>query len=42
VLRSAYLAAARTDADIVNYMARRVVASQGQVPGLPLASPAAK
>jgi peptidyl-prolyl cis-trans isomerase SurA len=42
VLRTAYLAAARTDADIVNYMARRVVESQGQVPGLPLASPGVK
>jgi peptidyl-prolyl cis-trans isomerase SurA len=42
VLRAAYLAAARTDADIVNYMARRVVESQGQVPSLPLASPGVK
>jgi hypothetical protein len=44
VLRSAYLAAARTDADIVNYMARRVVESQGQVPSpsTPLTSPGAK
>jgi peptidyl-prolyl cis-trans isomerase SurA len=42
VLRTAYLAAARTDADIVNYIARRVVESQGQVPALPLTSPAAK
>jgi peptidyl-prolyl cis-trans isomerase SurA len=42
VLRTAYLAAARTDADIVNYIARRVVESQGQVPALPLSSPAAK
>lgn len=42
VLRTAYLAAARTDADIVNYMARRVVESQGQVPSLPLAAPGAK
>ena len=42
VLRTAYLAAARTDADIVNYIARRVVESQGQVPTLSLSSPAAK
>ena len=42
VLRTAYLSAARTDADIVNYMARRVVESQGQVPNLPLASPGVK
>lgn len=44
VLRTAYLAAARTDADIVNYMARRVVESQGQVPSpsAPLTSPGSK
>jgi peptidyl-prolyl cis-trans isomerase SurA len=33
LLRSAYLAAARTDADVVNYLARRVVESQGKAPG---------
>jgi peptidyl-prolyl cis-trans isomerase SurA len=32
LLRSAYLAAARTDAEVVNYLARRVVESQGKVP----------
>ena len=32
LLRAAYLAAARTDAEVVNYQARRVVASQGKVP----------
>lgn len=34
VLRTAYLNAARTDADVVNYLARRVVESQGQLPAL--------
>jgi peptidyl-prolyl cis-trans isomerase SurA len=33
LLRTAYLTAARTDAQVVNYVARRVVESQGQVPG---------
>jgi peptidyl-prolyl cis-trans isomerase SurA len=32
LLRSAYLAAARTDADVTNYMARRLVESQGKPP----------
>jgi len=32
LLRAAYLATARTDADVVNYQARRVVESQGKVP----------
>ena len=32
LLRTAYLTAARTDADVVNYLARRVVESQGKVP----------
>ena len=32
LLRSAYLTTARTDADVVNHMARRVVESQGKVP----------
>jgi peptidyl-prolyl cis-trans isomerase SurA len=30
LLRTAYLAAARTDADVVNYLARRVVEAQGK------------
>jgi peptidyl-prolyl cis-trans isomerase SurA len=38
LLRTAYLSAARTDADVVNYLARRVVDSQGK---LPAATPAA-
>jgi hypothetical protein len=29
-LRTAYLTAARTDADVVNYLARRVVEGQGK------------
>ena len=32
LLRSAYLAAARSDADVTNHLARRVVESQGKVP----------
>ena len=32
LLRTAYLTAARTDADVVNHLARRVVESQGKVP----------
>jgi peptidyl-prolyl cis-trans isomerase SurA len=32
LLRTAYLTAARTDADVVNYLARRIVESQGKVP----------
>ena len=32
MLRAAYLTAARTDADVVNYLARRVVEAQGKVP----------
>jgi peptidyl-prolyl cis-trans isomerase SurA len=32
LLRAAYLTAARTDADVVNYLARRVVQSQGKTP----------
>ena len=32
LLRTAYLAATRTDADVVNYQARRIVESQGKVP----------
>jgi peptidyl-prolyl cis-trans isomerase SurA len=32
LLRAAYLASARTDADVTNYLARRVVESQGKPP----------
>ena len=38
LFRTAYLAAVRTDADVVNYLARRVVESQGKPPA---AQPAA-
>jgi peptidyl-prolyl cis-trans isomerase SurA len=38
VMRAAYIAAARTDADITNYLARQVVASKGATPA---AAPAA-
>jgi peptidyl-prolyl cis-trans isomerase SurA len=33
VLRAAYLSAARSDAKVVNYVARRVVEAQGRLPG---------
>ena len=43
LLRTAYLSAARSDADVVNYLARRVVEAQGKVPSLaPVAPTAAK
>ena len=35
LLRAAYLTAARSDADVVNYLARRVVESQGKMPVQP-------
>jgi peptidyl-prolyl cis-trans isomerase SurA len=35
LLRTAYLTAARTDAGVVNHLARRVVESQGKVPANP-------
>jgi peptidyl-prolyl cis-trans isomerase SurA len=38
LLRTAYLTAVRTDADVVNYLARRVVESQGAAPGTAPAS----
>ena len=41
VLRAAYLTAARTDAEIVNYLARRIVEGQGKLPAAQ-AAPAAK
>jgi hypothetical protein len=40
LLRSAYLAAARSDAVVVNYLARRLVDSQGKMPMVPMAAPA--
>ena len=38
LLRTAYLAAARNDAKVVNYLARRLVESQGNPPSLPVPS----
>jgi hypothetical protein len=35
LLRAAYLTAARSDADVVNYLAKRVVESQGKMPAQP-------
>jgi peptidyl-prolyl cis-trans isomerase SurA len=42
LLRMAYLTSIRNDADVVNYLARRVVESKGATPELPLASPQGK
>jgi peptidyl-prolyl cis-trans isomerase SurA len=41
LLRAAYLTAVRGDATVVNYLARRLVESQGKAPSLGLAPPAA-
>lgn len=38
LLRTAYLTVIRTDAKVVNYVARRLVESKGQMPSLPLAT----
>jgi parvulin-like peptidyl-prolyl isomerase len=38
LLRAAYLASLRNDAQITNYLASRVVASNGKLPNLPLAT----
>jgi hypothetical protein len=40
LLRSAYLTNVRGDAVVVNYLARRLVESQGKMPAAPLAAPA--
>lgn len=42
LLRTAYLTALRSEADVDNYLARRLVESQGNVPTLAPASPAGK
>jgi peptidyl-prolyl cis-trans isomerase SurA len=42
LLRSAYLIAARSDAQVTNYLARRLVESQGKPPGLQPMAPGAK
>ena len=41
LLRAAYLTAVQSDAQIVNYLARRLVESQGKIPALGLAAPGA-
>ena len=40
VLRAAYLTAARSDAEVVNHLARRIVEGQGKLPGATAAAPA--
>jgi peptidyl-prolyl cis-trans isomerase SurA len=42
LLRTAYLTAVRSDAQVVNHLARRLVESQGKMPGFQLAAPGAK
>jgi len=42
LLRSAYLTAARNDAQVVNYLARRLVESAGKPPALGLTAPSSK
>jgi peptidyl-prolyl cis-trans isomerase SurA len=42
VLRMAYLTAAQSDADVTNYLARRLVESKGAQPNLPLPAPQGK
>jgi peptidyl-prolyl cis-trans isomerase SurA len=42
LLRMAYLTSVRSDAQVVNYMARRLVESNGSMPTLPLAAPPGK
>jgi len=42
LLRTAYLTSIRSDAKVVNYLARRLTESQGKAPSLAPASPAAK
>ena len=39
LLRAAYLTAVRNDAKVVNYFARRLLESKGQMPIAPLAAP---
>jgi hypothetical protein len=38
LLRAAYLTAVRSDAVVVNYLARRLLESKGQMPTVPLAA----
>jgi peptidyl-prolyl cis-trans isomerase SurA len=42
LLRAAYLTAIQADAQVVNYLARRLVEAQGKAPSLGLASPTGK
>ena len=42
LLRAAYLTAVQNDAKVVNYLARRLVESQGKIPSLGLAAPTGK
>jgi len=42
LMRAAYLTAIRNDAKVDNYLARRIVESQGKLPGLPLSAPSGK
>jgi hypothetical protein len=42
LLRAAYLTAVRTDAQVVNYLARRLVDAQGKVPSLAPTAPAGR
>ncbi len=42
LMRAAYLTAIRNDAKVQNYLARRIVESQGKLPGLPLSAPSGK
>jgi peptidyl-prolyl cis-trans isomerase SurA len=42
LLRMAYLTAVRDDAQVVNYLARRLVESKAATPGVPLAAPGTK
>jgi len=42
LLRAAYLTAVRSDAVVVNYLARRLLESKGQMPTAPLAAPSGR
>jgi peptidyl-prolyl cis-trans isomerase SurA len=42
LLRTAYLTAVRSDAQVVNHLARRLIESQGKMPSLQLAAPGGK
>jgi hypothetical protein len=39
LLRAAYLTAAQNEAQVVNYLARRLVEAKGKMPSTPLAPP---